>query len=120
MKKHIICEAHERLYKRIPTFTCEPGCTDCCGPVPFSKWEWERIKDKRKGDIKTLTCPYAVGGRCEIYEQRPLICRLFGAVDVETLRCPHGCGPERKLTKAEADEIMEEYFRILKMQEGET
>ena len=106
-------EAHERLYEIIPTFQCKPGCTDCCGPVPFSRWEWSRVRDKRTGDIKTLICPYAVRGRCEIYEKRPLICRLFGAVDEETLRCPHGCGPEKKLTAEEASNIMREYFKII-------
>lgn len=105
--------AHELLYEKIPQFKCIPGCTGCCGPVPFSKWEWKRIKDKRKGDIKTLTCPYAVNGRCEIYDKRPLICRLFGAVDVDTLRCPYGCGPEKPLTKEDADKIMMEYFKIV-------
>lgn len=101
---------HERLYARIPSFECKKGCTDCCGPVPFSKWEWERIQDKRTAT--SLTCPYAVGGRCEIYEQRPLLCRLFGTVDDERLTCPHGCGPTRKLSGAEAEEIMLEYMRI--------
>lgn len=107
--------AHERLYKRIPSFQCKPGCTDCCGPVPFSRFEWKRVKDKRKGDIKTLTCPYAIGGRCEIYAKRPLICRLFGTVNDERLLCPHGCGPEKKLTAKEADEIMQDYFKIMKV-----
>lgn len=76
MKKEKLREIHERLYARIPSFKCKEGCTDCCGPVPFSEWEWSRIKDKRKMDLATLICPYAVAGRCEIYEQRPLICRF--------------------------------------------
>lgn len=104
---------HKRLYKKIPAFKCKEGCTDCCGPVPFSNWEWEQIEDKRKAT--TLTCPYAVGGKCEIYGQRPLICRLFGAVDDERLRCPHGCGPEKKLSQRQAEEIMKEYLRILEV-----
>lgn len=108
-------EAHERLYERIPAFQCKPGCTDCCGPVPFSRWEWGRVLDKRKGDPRTWDCPYAVRGRCEIYEKRPLICRLFGAVDTELLRCPHGCGPERKLSTKEADEIINEYLKIMNL-----
>lgn len=108
-------EAHERLYEKIPSFRCKPGCTDCCGPVPFSRWEWGRVLDKRKGDPRTWDCPYAVGGRCEIYEKRPLICRLFGAADVELLRCPHGCGPEQKLSAEEAEEIINEYLKIMNL-----
>lgn len=103
---------HKQLYEKIPEFQCRPGCTDCCGIVPFSYWEWEQVKDKRKADI-TLKCPYAVNGRCEIYEQRPLICRLFGTVDTVLLRCPHGYGPERLLTEEEAHKIMEEYRELM-------
>jgi len=103
-----IHDKHQRLYNKIPTFECKPGCTDCCGPVPFSKWEWSRIKDKR--NARGLNCPYAVNGRCDIYEQRPLMCRLYGAV--ETLQCPYGCGPINKLTDAQAKEILQEYMKL--------
>lgn len=108
--------AHQQLYDKIPSFKCKPGCTDCCGPVPFSKWEWDRVSDKRHATpehIKTLTCPYAVNGRCEIYEQRPLICRLFGAVDAPLMTCPHGCGPVGKLTDEQAREMMRIYTQEL-------
>ena len=30
---------HQRLYAAIPPFECIEGCTDCCGPVPWSAWE---------------------------------------------------------------------------------
>ena len=108
--------AHQQLYDKIPSFKCKPGCTDCCGPVPFSKWEWDRVSDKRHATpehIKILTCPYAVNGRCEIYEQRPLICRLFGAVDAPLMTCPHGCGPVGKLTDEQAREMMRIYTQEL-------
>jgi uncharacterized protein len=104
-----IAEKHQQLYDRIPKFECKKNCTDCCGPVPFSKWEWSRVKDKRKGT--GLTCPYAVNGRCEIYDKRPLICRLFGTV--EDLRCPHGQRPKKLLTKEEAYEILIEYSELI-------
>jgi len=101
----------EALYEKIPTFKCIPGCMDCCGPVPFSKVEWERVKDKRKA--RSLKCPYAVDGKCEIYEVRPFVCRLFGAVDTPTMTCPYGRGPENKLTEAEARELTFRYLNIL-------
>lgn len=103
---------HEKLYSRIPSFKCKEGCMDCCGPVPFSKWEWERVQDKRKATL--LSCPYAVGGRCEIYKHRPLICRLFGSVDDPLLECPHGCGPQNKLSREQGAEIMREYLLVLR------
>lgn len=97
-----------KLYRKIPTFRCNPGCTDCCGPVPFAKIEWDLVIDKRKPT--SLSCPYGVNGECDIYEQRPIICRLFGAVDTDKLACPHGCGPETKLSDKESSEIMAEYI----------
>lgn len=38
-------------------------------------------------------CVYLVDGRCSVYQNRPLICRMYGAV--ESLPCPHGCKPDR-------------------------
>ncbi len=37
------------------------------------------------------------------------------AVDDVLLTCPHGCGPDRKLTWKQADEIMSEYLKILEV-----
>lgn len=108
-------ERHELLYSKIPSFGCKPGCTDCCGPIMFSKWEWDQVNDKRQvtlKDIKTLTCPYAVKGKCEIYGQRPLICRLFGAVDTPHLTCPHGCRPLWQITEEQGQEIMNDYLKM--------
>ncbi len=94
-----------KLYERIPSFQCVPGCTDCCGPVPWAKSEWAQVKDKRKA--KSINCcPYASSAGCDCYEYRPLICRLFGAADHPLLTCPHGCGPKEKLTDSEAREMI--------------
>jgi len=97
------------LYASIPTFTCIPGCTDCCGPVPFSKTEWARVPVKKTATC--LDCPYAEHG-CTIYDQRPFMCRLFGAVDDPMLRCPHGCRPFKPLTQAQGNALTEEYIRL--------
>ena len=101
------------LYQQIPKFKCKPGCTDCCGPIPFAKSEWDNIKDKRCAS--SLTCPYAVAGQCEIYEDRPFICRLYGATSDPDLRCSHGCAPAIPLTKAKAAELMGRYVRLMRI-----
>jgi len=101
-------ERHEALYRQIPGFKCEKGCTDCCGPIPFTKWEWNRLSDKRRA--KSITCPYAKNG-CEIYEQRPLICRLFGTV--KSMQCPYGCRPIVLLGERQEEEIMKKYFDLM-------
>lgn len=35
-------------------------------------------------------CCWAQGGKCVIYEVRPMICRVFGHGDHPDLTCPHG------------------------------
>lgn len=110
------------LRNRIPAFDCVAGCHDCCGRVPWSAWEAARLP----GDVSVKTvkakevaaggaekCGFVTdGGQCAVYAQRPIMCRLFGAV--EDLRCPHGRGPERFLSKEEAGMLLAEYIQILK------
>jgi len=106
----------EDLYTRIPAFNCLPGCSACCGPIAMTGKEWAKFPKKRYAKSLADTCPYSKKGRCEFYECRPLICRIFGAtVD---LACPHGCRPDRYLTKRESREIMTAYMQLLAV-EGE-
>jgi Fe-S-cluster containining protein len=100
---------HEELYNQIPTFKCKERCNDCCGPIPFTKWEWNRVSDKR--ETKGLTCPYSSKNGCDIYEQRPLICRLYGTV--KKMQCPHGCRPIGLLSEEQEQAIMKEYFELV-------
>ena len=83
------------LREKIPSFSCKPGCHDCCGPVTASSHEVARlpIKSKEEHDkaLKELNCPYLGEQGCEVYLERPLICRLFGTTP--SLPCPNGCGP---------------------------
>lgn len=37
-------KVHKALYAMIPSFKCKEGCTECCGPVPFSDWERAQVK----------------------------------------------------------------------------
>ncbi len=103
--------AIRRLRTLIPTFECVPGCRDCCGPIPFSRWEWGQVADKRKATC--IECPYSTEQGCAIYEQRPIICRLFGTVDDPMLKCPHGRGPKKPLSAEEGRRIAMEYARLV-------
>ena len=108
MKRQI--KALKKLRQRIPGLQCIPGCSDCCGPVVFSKTEWDRVKDKRRAT--SITCPYVEDGKCAIYRDRPIICRLFGTV--EDLQCPHGCKPEGGLLpKSFGNEIISAAIRSM-------
>jgi uncharacterized protein len=84
-------------------FKCLPDCADCCGiqitPTEF----YEAIKHKQcvepteiiksGGECVAITedgmCVWLdrTKKRCNIYESRPLICRLYGFT--EDLPCPH-------------------------------
>lgn len=111
-----IAERLAALYAKVPTFKCKEGCTDCCGPVPFIKAEWDKVDVKKDLKPGCLDCPYAkADGGCEIYEHRPFMCRLFGTV--EDLACPHGCAPEKLFTKAEGNALVDEYIRIGQIEE---
>ncbi len=55
-----------------------------------------------------LTCTHLTNeGRCAIYEHRPLVCRLYGAV--KRMKCPHGCKPKGGyLPEEKARELIKE------------
>lgn len=108
-----IFSIRQRLEKY--SFECIPGCTDCCGPVPVTPAEAERIASRYPvvaqpqdgiapfGD--DLKCGYA-HGRCVIHAERPVICRLFGAVDHPRMRCPHGRGPNRLMSDKQSRRLL--------------
>lgn len=91
----------DKIRNKIPAFTCKKGCHDCCGPVPFSEEELARVDER---ELTSLTCPYLSKNGCDIYEERPIMCRLFGAV--EDLPCPHGCRPIGLMSSQQAHKIL--------------
>ncbi|MAB97391.1 MAG: zinc/iron-chelating domain-containing protein [Pseudomonadaceae bacterium] len=84
------------LRRQIPSFACIPGCHDCCGPVTASSEEMSRLPHKSDAEheaaLEELNCVHLGPNGCQVYDQRPLICRLFGSTP--NLPCPHGRGPE--------------------------
>ncbi|MDP1660238.1 MAG: YkgJ family cysteine cluster protein [Methylotenera sp.] len=81
--------------ERIPAFECTPGCHDCCGPVTASTEEMARLPVKTDAEheaaLAEYNCPYLGKNGCQVYGERPLICRLFGTTS--SLPCPSGKGP---------------------------
>ena len=45
--------------------------------------------------LEQLSCPHLGAHGCQVYAERPLICRLFGTTP--RLPCPHGLRPELML-----------------------
>lgn len=85
-----------RFYrKHIPAFRCIPGCHECCGPVTATSEEVARLPTKTNAEhftaIAEYDCPYLGKNGCQVYGDRPLICRLFGTTP--NLPCPNGKKP---------------------------
>lgn len=88
--------ALEKIYAAVPDVACKGLCVQACGPIAMSKAEETAIQAKH-GQLPTasglnLTCSSLENGKCAIYEARPLVCRVYGAV--REMRCPYGCAPK--------------------------
>lgn len=88
--------------KHIPEFMCIPGCRDCCGPILASTDEIADLPplstQARDRALENWDCPHLTDDGCGVYEDRPLICRLFGTTP--RLACPHGRGPQLMIDPA--------------------
>lgn len=105
----------EKIYADIPALNCKRRCQEFCGPVTGGPLEQKRLAAAPRAAMPSTepdSCTFLDGitGGCTIYDIRPLICRLWGLV--EDLRCPHGCVPERLLTKAEAYALLRRTAKI--------
>ncbi|GGC68109.1 YkgJ family cysteine cluster protein [Undibacterium terreum] len=97
--------------ERIPSFACVPGCHDCCGPVTTSTLEMARLPVKTDAEhdaaLAELSCPHLGPQGCQVYDERPLICRLFGTTP--RLLCPRGQRPE-VMTDPAIEQQIHQYF----------
>ena len=97
----------EDLRRRIPSFACVAGCHDCCGPVTASSEEMARLPVKTEAEhakaLSEFSCPHLGAHGCEVYDERPLICRLFGTTP--RLACPNGRRPVDMVDARTEDEV---------------
>lgn len=115
-------ERLEAIYGKIPGVACKGLCgwddakqDGCCGPLRMTRLERQRIVQAAgfgpKSHPQTMKCNMlGEDGSCRVYDVRPLICRLWGAV--RAMSCPHGCKPDRYLTVAESVEIVRQVREI--------
>lgn len=137
-------EAVLAIYAEMPQVRCRGLCHRTCGSIPVVAAELPVFKKALKGPLKNtlpipnsggedlngntipggllicgdkdLTCPALTEDmRCSIHASRPLICRLYGMVDNDKMKCPHGCVPERWVTN---DEVGGWYDRLDKIDHG--
>jgi hypothetical protein len=95
-------QALEQIYADVPAIDCQGLCHESCGPIIVDKPERDSIQRRHGVEVGRLAwdCPaLTLLKRCGVYEDRPLICRLWGVV--ESMPCEWGCRPERYLTDAE-------------------
>ena len=111
-------------YAQLPSIECKGLCHESCSFIPLRQIEEDNIA-KATGShpitdtsIKPITmlknvnesCPYLQLQRCTIYEQRPLICRVFGVS--EDLLCRHGCKPTRVMSREEVGRVLHVVSKI--------
>ncbi|MFJ4383154.1 YkgJ family cysteine cluster protein [Pseudomonas sp. NPDC089408] len=107
------CNRHKIHFLRelIPSFECVPGCHDCCGPVTTSAEEMARLPRKTQAEqdaaLERLDCVHLGPNGCTVYEERPMICRLFGTTP--QLACPRGRGPEPMIDPA-AEQLVHQFI----------
>lgn len=107
------CNSHKIRFLRdqIPSFACVPGCHDCCGPVTTSSEEMSRLPRKsaaeQKAALDELNCVHLGPEGCTVYEERPLICRLFGTTP--RLPCPRGRAPEEMIDPG-AEQLVHQFI----------
>ena len=104
----------EAAYARVPVLACQGHCYTSCGMIECSDRERDRIAQAgvtlptlaefRAMDREgvTVVCPaLSPTGRCTVYAIRPMLCRLWGAV--ENMPCVYGCQPVTGGLLAELD-----------------
>lgn len=121
----VVSATFQEILDTLPTLKCKRKCQLSCGPVHPSPLEMSIIRDFLKGkelkrfknfadkDVQLhlemrhkdfydgcVKCPYlGKQGLCEIYDVRPLICRVWGMW--KKMRCQWGCRPSRWLSDDE-------------------
>jgi hypothetical protein len=104
-----------QIYACIPkTSACPPGCSECCGPVPFTAEEAKAAEkfSGKKPHLTGIDCGYCTPQGCEIYPVRPLMCRLFGATDSPNLKCLKGIRAENALTEGQSVRLIQAYHEL--------
>lgn len=109
----------EELYARLPRVACRGLCGGACGPILLTELEADRLRraDPGRRPLRVVgegsrsRCVYLTPrGKCAVYDVRPLICRVYGAV--RRLSCYHGCEPDRWMTDREFHAIAQAIERV--------
>lgn len=113
----------KKLWSKIPSIKCQRKCHATCGVIIMSEAEKKMIIDRIGHDPfieqyiaiyskipGCLSCPLLKDEKCSIYDIRPAVCRIYGAV--KKMQCPHGCIPDKWLSDEKGREILSELGMI--------
>lgn len=105
----------DEIYAAVPELDCQGKCQECCGVVPLFPVEADRIRERENAfpySDENLTCTALKAGRCSIYANRPLICRLWGNLRSKGMQCPWGCKPKQYLSDRQAQQLLDGLHRL--------
>jgi uncharacterized protein len=114
----------DALYAELPTVACQGLCAIGCGAIPLTDLEARRLQLATHVKPRTVPgivtdggaprpaerCIYLRQDCCTVYAARPLICRVWGVVQM--LSCPRGCLPDRWLSDLEFVRIAQAVERL--------
>lgn len=120
MTKREQAKALKELYAELPRAKCQGKCANSCGPILFSDYERDEIQAKSRRQLTIAPHPIVGGlpmcsmltadGDCSVYDIRPMICRLWGAVP--EMPCEHCCEVVNPVPKGKVFEFLAEAMRI--------
>lgn len=98
-KRSVVLARLSELYAQVPVLECRGLCAHSCAQaIDMSEAERAHIAQVHRRrlppsqDGEPGPCPaLTTAGRCAVYADRPMICRLWGVS--EGMVCPHGCRP---------------------------
>lgn len=111
----------KKIYNKLPEIKCKGLCVEACSIVKVSDIEKKEIARKyaiepflseeqivekmMNSHPSSWKCGALKDGRCTVYEDRPLICRLFGLV--KAMKCPYGCIPDNWVNDVDAKKLLD-------------
>lgn len=104
-------QALREVWEQVPPVACKGLCTHSCSAITMAPAEvaaFDAAGIEIGFDFSTARCDQLRDGRCAIYDDRPLVCRLWGAVP--EMPCEHGCEPT--LTTEQANELRRLLFAL--------
>ena len=121
----------KRLWRMVPYIHCKGLCQRDCSNVPIMPVEALYLIEKHNAVLlpaihglneqvmmPTLglnkPCEFLRDGRCSIYEDRPLVCRMFGH-PILTLDCGHGCKARTPMKVEAFMDLMKSMSMILEL-----